>query len=382
MANLLKKIIKRLLILFPIKKIILLESLPDFSDNTKAVYDELIKRGVNEKYKIVWLVTSAFKEEKLDKVDKNVKFIAYDNKKNSLKLAYYNSVAKCIICCNRFKKSLRKNQFSMYLSHGTAIKSVHDYYNVPNAIDRCLVASEGVKELMAYEFRYDINKMVALGFPRNDVFSRKLTLPKGIWGKEYDKVIVWYPTFRQHKGGIKTASKNALPIIDNVEKAKVLNDYACKNKVLVVLKPHFVQDVSYVKDLGLENIRFINDEFFIENKISSYEFVGGCDALITDYSSIYYDYTLCDKPIAVIWEDIEDYKQNPGLVANYEYYLQGAEKVYSIDDLLGFIERLIKGEDKLANERRYIRDLCNYKNDGLSASRVVDYILREINYKK
>ncbi len=379
MIKKIKNAIKNLIKNIPSKNIILMESVPDFSDNTKAVYDELIKRGVNKKYKIVWVVNPFFKTEKKDK---NVEFLHYDRKKYNRKFSYYNLVSKCKICCNQFLTSNKKGQFSIYLSHGTAIKSIRSYYNIPKGIDCCLVAGEGIKELMAYEFNYDINKMVALGFPRNDALLKYQKLPQNLFETKYDKIIVWYPTFRQHKGGGKlTASQNALPIINDIEKAKALNELAKQKNVLIVLKPHFAQDVAYIKDLSLSNIRFIDDSFFAKNKISSYEFVGGCDALITDYSSIYYDYTLCDKPIAVIWEDIEEYKKKPGLVENYEYLTQGAEKVYTLEELLGFINRVANGEDVLQNERRVIRDLCNYKHDGESSKRVVDYILEKINYK-
>ena len=374
MKKTIKAIIRRLKRLLPLRKIILMESVPDFSDNTKALYDELIRRGVNKKYKIVWLVGSSCKSKP---IQKNVKTVSL----NSKMATYYNWVAKCIVSCNKFLVSIRKGQFSIYLSHGTGIKSTRDYYNVPKSIDCCLVAGEGVKELMSYEFKYDVSKMVALGFPRNDVLCKNLALPKGLFEKEYDKVIVWYPTYRQHKGAASSASQDTLPIINNAEKAKLLNDCLIEKNVLIILKPHFAQDVSYVKDLGLSNIRFIDDNFFVKNNISSYEFVGGCDALISDYSSIYYDYTLCDKPIAVVWEDIEEYKQKPGLVENYEYYLQGAEKVYTIQEMLGFVDRVVNGEDVLKSERQYIRDLCNYSNDGQSAKRVADFILEKINYK-
>ena len=375
MNRFIKKAIKSLLTLLPTRRVILMESLPDFSDNTKAVYDEFIRRGVNKKYKIIWIINSSFK---MENPDKNVKFLCRDLKR----IAYYYWFAKCFISCNIFLVQRRKDQFSIYLSHGTALKSIRDYYNVPDEIASCLVAGEGVKELMSYEFRYDIEKTVALGFPRNDVLCIGAKLPKGLFDKEYDKVIVWYPTYRQHKRGwLLSASQDSLPVINDTQKAKVLNDYAVKNNVLIVLKPHFVQNVSYVKDLGLSNIKFIDDSFFVKNKISSYEFVGGCDALITDYSSIYYDYTLCDKPIALIWEDIEEYKQKPGLIENYEYYAQGAEKVYTIEELVAFVDRVAKGEDVLKNERRVIRDLSNFSNDGQSAKRVVDYILEKINYK-
>ena len=54
--KLVKKLIKKVIIsLFPLRKIMVFESVPDLSDNTRAVFDEMIKRGVNKKYKMVWL---------------------------------------------------------------------------------------------------------------------------------------------------------------------------------------------------------------------------------------------------------------------------------------------------------------------------------------
>ena len=148
--------------------------------------------------------------------------------------------------------------------------------------------------------------------------------------------------------------------------------------MLIVLKPHFAQDVTYIKDMKLSNIRFIGDDFFEENNICSYEFITGCDALITDYSSVYFDYTLCDKPIAVIWEDIEEYKKNPGLINDYEHYLRGAEKLYNLTDLKEYISRVSHGIDLLKNERNDVMREVNISGDGKNAERVVNYIIEQI----
>ena len=179
------------------------------------------------------------------------------------------------------------------------------------------------------------------------------------------------------KNLVMTASTHALPIIHDAETAKRLNEVAEKNNVLIVLKPHFAQDLSYIKDLGLGNIRFIDDSFFTEHGMTSYQFVGSCDALVTDYSSIYYDFTLCDKPIAAIWEDIDEYKQNPGLIENFEYYMKGAEKIYTAEEFEQFISDVACGVDKLKEERNEIKSLANYSTDGKNAARVVDFIIEK-----
>ena len=277
---------------------------------------------------------------------------------------------------------MRKKQFSMYLSHGTTFKSVRSYYNIPDRINYCLVSGDGVRELMSYELNYDINRTVALGFPRNDILGHSKIDVKKLFEDKFEKIVVWYPTFRQHKNGLTTATENkGVPIIHDEERAAELNSYAKEKNMLIVIKPHFAQDVSYIKNLKLSNILLINDEFFIEKNISSYEFINGSDALITDYSSVYFDYTLCDKPVAAIWEDIEEYKKKPGLIENYEEFMSGAEKIYDLKEFISFLSRVSRGEDKLCEQRRAIRDLVNKSTDGKNACRVVDFILEKINYK-
>ena len=89
----LKKLIKKIFFFFiPIRNIILFESAPDYSDNTRAVFDEMLHRGLNKKYKFVWLAKTPcpFKEKNVISILQSDKF----------KRRYYYNVAKLIICCN------------------------------------------------------------------------------------------------------------------------------------------------------------------------------------------------------------------------------------------------------------------------------------------
>lgn len=368
-----KQFIKKILIfLLPLRNIILLESVPNLSDNTKAVFDELIRRGINNKYKIIWILNNP--ETNPPQIE-NVSYIMHD----SFLLKIYRIVSKCMICCNDFLVTVKKGQTSFYLSHGTPIKSLHDYYTIPNEIDYCLAAGPDIMPICSYEFCYPQDKFFTLGFPRNDVLTKTNLDLKKIFEKEnIEKFIVWYPTYRQHKNGF-TVTANALPILNDSEKAKQLNDVAKLNKTLIILKPHFAQDISYIKDLNLSNIIFINDKFFEEKNITSYEFVGSCDALITDYSSIYFDYTLCNKPIALVWEDYNEYKANPGFAVNVEEFLSGGEKVYSLSDLTSFVENVANGVDPLYHERNVICDRVNISRNGNNSSNVVNFIIEKAN---
>ncbi|MBR3685871.1 MAG: CDP-glycerol glycerophosphotransferase family protein [Clostridia bacterium] len=359
----------------PLKNVILFESIPDVSDNTKAVFDEMIKRELNRKYKLVWIVSG--NSHRFKNYD-NVFYLDENDPKQKRQIQKLMISAKCMICCNRFLPRMRWGQKTFYLSHGTTVKSVKSYYTIPDRIDYFIVTSENVMDLQSYELNFDKSRTIPLGFPRNDALTKSNLDVKGYLHTHCKKVIVWYPTFRQHKGGLKSASDVTLPILHNEELAVELNKSAIENDVLIVLKPHFAQDVTYIKDMKLSNIRFIGEDFFEENNICSYEFVAGCDALITDYSSIYFDYTLCNKPIAVIWEDIEEYSKNPGLIDNYEYYLRGAEKLYTLDDLKAFVARLADGTDLLKDERNSVMREVNISNDGKNSERVVNFIMDKL----
>lgn len=379
------QIIKRIMLAI-VKPCIVFESYPSFSDNTKPVYDEMVRRGMQKKYRMVWYIDWG----KCASINNGETEYWDYQKRNSIHslIRHYSFLykTKCIICCNKVLPTsgpqcvTRGNgQRSFYLSHGTPMKSVKDYYTIREGIDFLLSPAKAMNELMAYEFSMDIDRVFASGFPRNDVFSRPPIDLRERIGVPNNTIIIWYPTYRQHIAGNIDIKGNALPIIHEEEHAKKLNETARQNDVLIIMKPHFVQDTSMIRDLKLSNIRFIDDDFFQEFGLTSYEMLAASDALITDYSSVYFDYTLTDKPIGVVWEDIEEYSKFPGFALDLSYYLKGAEKIYTIDELCAFVRNVAAGRDPLREERREIRDVVNISTDGNNAARVADFIIDKAN---
>lgn len=360
--------------LFSRRSAIIFESTPDFADNTYPIYQEMVRRGLHEKYTMVW---SCSKDQILADAPEGVRYIypLRSGLKDKLRCAFYMASAKCMVCCNRFLAPWKKDQTSFYLSHGTPMKSVRGYYTLPDEINYCLAAASGVAEMVAYQFNVAFEKVFSLGFPRNDILVRSQEPVKQMLETSCKKVIVWYPTFRQHTNGIKAGSGKALPIIHDAEAALALNEFAKQMDVLLVLKPHFAQDLTQIKNLQLSNIRFIGDDFFREHNTTSYGFVAGCDALITDYSSIYFDYMLCDKPIGLVWEDVEEYRQNPGFAVDIDEYGKGGVKIYNLEDFKKFVQEVATDEDSCREDRQRLRDLVNYAPDGKNAQRVTDFIM-------
>ena len=368
----------RVLILFS-KPTILFESKPDFADNARPVYEEFLRRRLNKDFYLLWMDKNG--EPVTLAQDGSVVSLLQEwtGLKRQLRLASLSQHVSAVVCCNRVHFPTDPTKTTVfYLSHGTPMKRLRGYYDLPQYIDFVLAASKDVAPICAYEFNVSPEKVFSLGFPRNDVFAVPSRDIRPMLVTDCSRVIVWYPTYRQNLKGKITGSTHALPVINDPEAAARLDHAAREAGVLIVLKPHFAQDTSLIRDLGLNNIRFIDDSFFTEHQITSYQFVNSCDAMITDYSSIYFDYLLADKPIAVTWDDLEEYRRDPGFAVDLERLLKGAVKAYNVDDLISFIQDVAAGQDVLQADRRRIRDMANYSTDGNNTNRVVDFILSKI----
>lgn len=353
MFKLIKKTIKKILLLLPTKNIILFESYPDCSGNTKAIFDEMIRRGYNSKYKLVWLLQTS--EPESHKKIPNVRYM----KEGKLLFLLY-CFAKLFISENSYFSKPRKNgQYALHSFHGGAMKDVRNYYRVPDDIDEIITLSPYLLELDAINNGCRKEILNPLGFPRNDALLGVKTDVHNLF-KEHDfkKLIYWMPTFRQHKTYSSLShSSISIPVIHDEKTAEQISRKAHENGVLIVVKPHPAQDISMVKSMQLSNLFFIDDAFLSKQKVSNYELLAGADALLTDYSSVYYDYLLTNRPIGLCWEDYDEYKEKEGFIIDTDKMMAGGEKIYTADDLCGFIERIGKGIDLLDEKRTEIRNL-------------------------
>ena len=370
------KWIKKIILSLPGKRYIVLESEPNVSDNTAEVYREMLRRGLNRKYRFVWYMHEQSAQEAFPK-DPGVLYL--NEKKQASFLEKWIVVrAKCFITCNGYLETCHQDQTSFFLTHGMAIKDTADYRRPLNGVQYYLCSSEFFVDVMAKQLWMDPGKAFSLGLPRNDVLKLPDMDLHPFFDRDFDKIMVWYPTYRQGMSeSHQVAGAKPLPILENDEQAERLNRCLKENRVLLVIKPHPGQDMSYIQQIDLSNIVFIDNNFFIKNKISSYRFMGSCDALITDYSSVYYDYLLCDKPVAAVWEDIETFRRELGFAVDIDEVMKGAFKIYTMDDFERFSCDLATGNDTLKAERNEVKQYVHYADDDQSTRRVTDFIMEK-----
>lgn len=373
MCKVIKKTIKKLAKLMPAKNSILFESCPDLSDNTKAVFDEFIARGLNKKYKLYWICYDKYKMQYPEY--HNVKYV---NSNDVWKVRFLQYTAKVVICCNRFIGANKKNQTVYYLMHGSPIKNVSSYYTCPEYVDYMITAGEYMNDKSASMLAIDEAKCFPLGYPRNDILVNPNVDISKLLGK-FKKYIIWYPTVKQFSSGLDYGIK-PISLLDNDKSVNKLNEYAKEHDVLIVIKPHFAQ-IANIKISNLSNIRFIDDKFYKDNHIIPYEFMGSCDALLSDYSSVFYDFMLCNKPIGLIWDDVEEFQKNIGLYNFYKEATAGCNKIYSFEDLCDFIKSVAEGKDELSEIRENLCKKINAPKDGNNSARVTEFIIEKSKLK-
>ena len=378
MNNFVKKFAEKGLKKAPMKNIIVFESNPDCLDNSRAVFDEMLKRGVNDKYILLWSLNNNNELPEDLKGIKNVMGLNSDDRKYKYRYSYE---AKGFVTSNYFPQKRRDEQYYIYVAHGAAFKGIKDRrYSLPEYCKGC--------DFVAYsQFlgKYDVENLNALpndvnilpyGYARNDILCQKSQSVKDIFGD--GKLICWFPTFRQKTGNENAYSNISIPIIYDRENAEKVNTVAKQNNVTLIVKPHPAQDLSTVKEYNLSNIKFIDNKFLSENNILNYELLGNSDALLSDYSSVIYDYLLCDKPIGLCWEDFEEYSKSEGFRVDVNEITKGMEKIYTCNELCAFIESVSAGKDELKEKRNETKKLVHKYCDFKSSDRITDRILSQV----
>lgn len=174
-----------------------------------------------------------------------------------------------------------------------------------------LAPSEEVKQIMQRAFDHD--RVLTLGYPRNDVFfDHRLIyndLRVAFSFKQYKKVILYAPTFRDHKNKVQPFTSDFLI---------TLNAYCEAHNYLFLLKKH-PWEKELIFPSHLSHLRDVSDEVSDVQELLLWT-----DILITDYSSVFFDFMVTKKPVIFYAYDLPEYKAHcRDLYYDYESEVQG-----------------------------------------------------------
>lgn len=339
----------------PLQDIIVIESHNDFDSNGGAFYDYLIENGYNQKYKIVWLL----KHEVPEKLPLNVESVPLY--KPSIKKNIYKWTARWFTSDNDCGKKLRPDQISIYFGHGGfGLKNWRGLVNIPDSIDYILAPSHYLSAIYANQMMLEETdpRLQYIGLPYVDAFySKKEGDLKKIVKQPYKKTILWMPTFRKG-GGYKredsvAIGKLGIPLIQDVDVYKQLNSILMSFDILMIIKIHPMQDFSNLGIFDMSNIKVLTGVTVKSLGIDNYRLMKDCDAMISDYSSVSYDFLHRNKPIAFDFSDLNSYKLGLN-VENPKEFIAG-DIIENVRDLFTFIEDVAENRDSYYERRQLLR---------------------------
>jgi len=292
---------------------------------------------------------------------------------STAKAGYFKILAtvKYLINDNTFTYAFIKRPEQVYLNtwHGTPLKTLgkrikNDYGTIGNAqrnfymADYLLYPNEFTMEHMLEDYMISNMgkaKILLTGYPRNTVFlsegrSKEIRREYGIEGLE---VFAYLPTWRGKLGNITSAQQNEILY----EYLKELDEKLAENqRVYVKLHP-----IS-VKSIDLSGFKKVLP--FPTDKYETYEFLNATDGLITDYSSIFFDYAVTKKKIILFTYDKEEYTADRG------FYFSMDELPFpqtnTVDDLLKCMNA-----PKSYDDTEFLKKFCPYEKE-----RVTDALLQ------
>lgn len=281
---------------------------------------------------------------------------------------------------NRFQCIPRKNQFVVNLWHGMPLKKIgysigeSAAYRQELSYTNFLISSPFFADVIKEGCGCSDKQLVILGYPRNDLLFEKLSPEEmhNLLDGDYRKVITFLPTFRNSESlGISKHHKS-FPLIDenNIEE---LNLFLKSIDVCLVIKLHHAQSNLSFTNERYSNLVFLSNADLDMAKIPLYSLLGTSDALLSDYSSVFVDYLIVNKPIGFVLDDLEDYRENRGLYFEpIEEYLPG-HHIYNMNNLKAFINDVANEKDPFNKERNDICKLFNVYKDNCNCERVLKF---------
>lgn len=206
---------------------------------------------------------------------------------------------------------------------------------------------------------FNTKNIVVTGQPRID----GLFLYKGLLRNKYldKKIIMYLPTWRD----------NSFKLFNNKSKfnIKAIDRFLEKNKMFLIIKIHPYDLHKYNSLPKAKNIEFTT------NMDDVYMYLSDVDILLTDYSSVYFDFLLLNRPIIFVPFDRKEYEMQHGFYYNYEDVTPGV-KAQDWHEITDQIKMLIDGKDKFELERIKINKIFNKFYDDKNSQRVYKEILK------
>lgn len=346
----------------------------NYSDSPKYVY-EYLQKNYPGKYRFIWVM------------DKKGTVIPYKHsrvKRFSIRYCYYLARCKYYIFNSRQPVWIKKRNGNVFLQtwHGTPLKRlVFDLEDINSATPR--YKKQTYKQSRSWDYLVAANKfssdifrrcfifhktILETGYPRNDILHwdnkeeiaakirDKLNIPKD------KKTILYAPTWRDDEYYTKGQYKFSLKLDLQLMKKELGDEY------VILLRTHyFIADSIDVT--GLEDFAYNLSNY---DDISELYLIS--DYLITDYSSVFFDYANLKRPMLFYTYDLEKYRDVlRGFYIDIEEELPGP-LLFTTEEVIDAFRNI----DEIVNKYKdkydvFYEKFCSWE-DGQASKRVANAV--------
>lgn len=343
------------------------------SCNPYALFLYLFQHSEYKNWTHIWVVNDPSKIPEKYKKYRNVIFIA----RGSDAYLRYLTTTSVLINNSNFPPYFVRKPEQKFLStwHGTPFKTLgrdmegrfFEHKNLTRNIFQAthVLSPNPHTSKILYE-RHDIKdiytgKLIETGYPRIDMTlnlskEEKDSMRDALHLKEGEKLVFYAPTWRGTHGDIDFDYKKLQSDINALSNLKGAR---------IVFRGHSLLQ-NALSEMNLD-IQVAPDE------LDTNKLLAITDILITDYSSVLFDYLPTRRPLILYMYDIKEYKEERGLYFS-ENELPG-KKCYNIKELLKTLSGLLKHEEKYFNEH----DINKFAphDDGNVSERVVKALFND-----
>lgn len=373
------KLIMCLFTLLPVKKIIVFESFfgKQFSDSPKAIHKFLLENKNEYAYRLIWAVKPGYEDEF---IKQNIETV----KRGSFKWLVLMARASYWVNNVRVPDWVVKNKKTTYLQtwHGTPLKKLGldiEKLTMPgidqatyrktlvsdtSKWDFLIAQNDYASEKYQSAFNLSADKVKVTGYPRNDFLKNFDVdfvdeMKKEIGISTSKKVILYAPTWKDNNSYEKGSYRSVLDI-DLEKMYSVLG----AEYVLLIKWHYLISDQIKIPEkfkgfaIKVPQTYDINSYFVIS------------DFLITDYSSVFFDYANLQRPIIFFTPDWETYQNEVrGMYSDIIADLPGIV----VDTTTTLIEAIIT---PTYPSTQFIESYCS-QDDGAATERIVSSVIKK-----
>lgn len=213
------------------------------------------------------------------------------------------------------------------------------------------------------------SKLFVTGYPRSDLFFKKIpdsdisadlaTIQKiNELKKKNIRTVLYAPTYR--RGMPHFDIKKVLNLTGLLPELK-------KNNVVLFVSLH-PKYRAQERDVQMNGLHFLGEQ-------DVQVLLPHIDLLIADYSSIFTDFLLLDKPLVFFPFDKNRYEKKEGFCVDYDQVTPG-EKIYEKDKLPGAIQDALE-KDVWKEKRAEVKDKYHAYYDGNASTRILEILAKE-----